>query len=221
MNDETKNENLPAVSDDGFDDGAEDTRIIKGELDRCVDGNWSEKDGTPIPPGTRRIVLGVSECVQRWQDQRPIETITDKPLPNVDELNDSVPKDEWEAGLDGEPRKPYVHQYIVYSLDPATAGLHTYINSTYGARLAVQALKDKVKLYRMIRGSRVYPIVELSKKQMKTKFGVKQRPEFIVHDWRYLGAPEVPNAEVKAIEHIGAPVKPPTTAEIFDDALPF
>ena len=55
---------------------------------------------------------------------------------------------------------------------------------------------------------------------MKTKFGVKQRPEFIIHDWRYLG-PAIPNTEVKAIEHIGEPVKPPTTAEIFSDDLPF
>ena len=116
---------------------------------------------------------------------------------------------------------PVRHQLIVYLLDPADAAIATFINSTFGAKLAVEALKDNVRMYRMIRGSRVYPIVELGKKSMKTKFGVKQRPEFIVLDWRYLGAPEVPNAEVKALEHIGEPVAPPTTAEIFDDALPF
>jgi hypothetical protein len=220
MNDETKNENLPAVSDDGFDDGGDESRIIKGEIYRCVDGNWSEKDGAAIPPGTKRIVLGVAECVQRWLGQRPIETITDRPLPNINDLNETVPVSEWECGLDGNPRPPYVHQRIVYLLDPANAAVATFINSTFGAKLAVEALKDKVRMYRMIRGQRVYPIVELGKKSMKTKFGVKQRPEFIIHDWRYLG-PAIPNTEVKAIEHIGEPVKPPTTAEIFSDDLPF
>lgn len=221
MNDELKNENLPAVSDDGFDDGGDESRIIKGEIYRCVDGNWSEKDGTPFPPGTKRIALAVAEAVQRWQDQRPIETITDKPLPNIDELNATVPVSEWECGLDGNPRPPYVRQHIVYLLDPANAAISTFINSTFGARIAVEALKDKVRMMRMLRGSRVYPVVELGRKPMKTKFGQKLRPEFIIHDWRSLGAPAVPNAEVKVIEHFGEPVKPPTTAESLDDNLPF
>ena len=220
MIDELKNENLPmAVDDDGFGDGGNDSRIIKGPIDRCTDGDWSE-GGTPLPPGTKRIALAVAEAVQRWEGQKSVETITDKPLPDIKTLNDAIPEDEWEEGLNGR-RAPWTHSLIVYLLDPADASVSTYINSTFGAKLAVQALKDRVRMMRMIRGSRVYPVVELSKKPMKTRFGVKLRPEFTICDWRYLGAPEVPKPDVKAIEHIGEPVKPPTTAEIFDDALPF
>ena len=149
MSDETKNENLPTtVNDDGFDDGGDESRIIKGEIARCVDGNWTKRDGSPMPP--KLVVLGVAEAVQRWLDQRPIETITDKPLPNIDELNDTVPVSEWECGLDGNPRRPYVHQRIVYLLDPSDAAIYTFLNSTTGAKLAVEALKDKVKMMRMI-----------------------------------------------------------------------
>ena len=221
MNEEMKSENLPAVSDDGFDDGGDDNRIIKGEIARCVDGNWSKKDGTPFPPGTKLFALAVAEAVQRWENQQPIETITAKPLPDIGELNASVPESEWEDGLDGNPRAPYVHQWIAYLLDPTDAAIYTFINSTTGARIAVEALKDKVRMMRMIRGARVYPVVELSKKPMRTKFGAKLRPEFVIQEWRSLGSPAVPNADVQAIEHIGEPVKPPTTAEILNDDLPF
>ena len=125
MNDDLENENLPMAvcDDDGFADGDDDNRIIKGSIYRCTDGVWTETDGTLLPPGTKRIVLGVTEVLQRWLNQRPVETIATRPFPDLDQLNDAIPKDEWELGLDGNPRAPWTHQFVVYLLNPADASI--------------------------------------------------------------------------------------------------
>jgi len=72
---------------------------------------------------------------------------------------------------------------------------------------------------RRIRGEHVYPIFKLHSAAMKTRFGIKQRPDFAIVDWTLLGPEQLPSSgEVKAI---GAPVAPPTAAEIIDDQIPF
>jgi hypothetical protein len=212
--------NLPAVvAGDGFDDTGSDDRLIQGTIIKCVDGHWSAKDDTALPPGMRLIALATAQALQRWQDQMPVETIVKRPgqpLPDVDELNAKIPQKKWEKGLDGKPRPPYSHQYIVYLLNPADASLFTFINNTLGAMIAVERLKDKVKWMRGLRGARVVPVVELSSKLMKTKVGVKQRPEFTIIEWRDFGGLQ---ATAPAIEHLGQPVEPPSVEEELNDSV--
>jgi hypothetical protein len=164
------------------------------------------------------IALSATEAVQRWEDQKPAETIVKRPgqsLPDVDALNAKIPKKKWEPGLDGQPRAPWVKQYIVYLLDPKDAAIFTFINSTAGARIAARELKDKVSMMRALRGEKVCPIIELSAKPMKTQFGMKQRPYFHIADWRDLsGKPQAPMLEA------GASVKPVSTEEFLNDELP-
>jgi hypothetical protein len=129
-----KTENLPAVvvDHDGFDDTGADDRLIQGTIIRCVDGVWSAKDETSFSKETRLIVLNTSEALQRWENQRPVETIIKKPgqrLPDLDELNAKIPKRRWEKGLDGQPRAPWVKQNIAYLLDPKDASVFTFINT--------------------------------------------------------------------------------------------
>ena len=218
-----KNENLPAVADhDGFDDTNIDDHLIQGTIVRCVDGIWSAKDEASFSKETRLIVLKSAEALQRWENQRPVETIPKhhgEALPDLDELNAKIPKKRWEKGLDGEPREPWVHQYIVYLLNPKDASVFTFINSTMGARVAVERLRGKVKMMRALRGEKVCPIVELSAKPMKTGFGLKQRPDFVIHDWCNLGGPRATSAP--ALEHVGEPVKPVSTKEELDDEILF
>jgi hypothetical protein len=55
MNDETKNENLPAVSDDGFDDGGDESRIIKGEyiaVSTVIGQRRTALRSLPVPSGS-------------------------------------------------------------------------------------------------------------------------------------------------------------------------
>jgi hypothetical protein len=222
MDEHTNSENLPAVvGADGFDGGDDDSdRLIRGPITGCVDGVWSAKDGSALPRPV--IAVATKEVVQCWKGGMPTQTITTLPLPDVNELNAKVPKESWEEGLDGAPRPPWVRQYLVYLLDPQTAGVFTYINGTTGARIAVRELRDKVQMMRALRCAHVVPLVELSAKPMKTRFGTKQRPFFKIIDWRILGAnPQITTASTAAIEHVGASVKPVGTKEAFSDEIPW
>jgi hypothetical protein len=183
--------------DDGYSGTLTGGRLIKGQLLRWNETNgWTDRDGLRPP----EIVLAValSEALQCWKGKKPIETITAKPLPDIETLNKSVPERDWELGLDGKPKAPWVHQVVVYLLDPATAGTFTYLNSTVGARIGVDHLREKVITMRALRGSRVIPAVRLSHRPMKTFVEMKHRPEFEVVGWKQLGGdagPTLPNPQ--------------------------
>ena len=154
-NDETRNENLPTISED---------RIIHGEILRCVDGHWSLRDGTAINPDTLLLAIGTTEALQHWDGQIPLEDIRKRPgeaLPDVDELNAQIPRSEWKEGLDGQPRPPWQHAYVAYLVSVDDASLYTFVNGTIGARIAVERLQDKVKWMRALRGVNCAPLVRL------------------------------------------------------------
>jgi hypothetical protein len=188
--DETKKETLPTpTTDDGFNDTPDGDRIIQGTIVKCVDGHWMDRDGLTFPPDAHMLALATATALQRWENQMPVETIIKRPnqaFPNADDLNAAIPLDKWEDGIDGEPREPWQLQYIVYLLDPNDASMFTFINSTVGAEIAVERLKNKVKWMRALRGENVVPLVKLDSRPMKTKFGQKMRPEFTVIEWRDL-----------------------------------
>jgi hypothetical protein len=174
--------------------------VIQGVLLKCVDGRWEDRDG--ITPPDPLLIVGIGRCLQCWRDEQPIDTIPerpDAPLPDVDELNSQIPQSEWEPGLDGKPRPPWQKQYVVYLINPDTGDLWTFINSTTGARIAYEKLRDKFRWMRALRGHNVVPVVELDSRPMKTKYGTKMRPEFTVIEWRELSSDigTVPQIEQK------------------------
>lgn len=229
---------LPAMAG-GFDASTDEAndRLIQGTILSCVDGAWAARDELELPANL--IAVQTAQAVQRWKDSRPAETITTPPLPDVEYLNMQIPVETWEEGLDGKPRPPWQHEHIAYLLDPETAALYTFINSTYGAALAVRELRDRVKMMRALRGEKVVPVVELASKPMKTKFGTKLRPFFKITDWRELSGqtmqpvpapvappvkpvPTIEHSSAKpAIERIGSSVEPMTFQEELGDDLPF
>jgi hypothetical protein len=219
-NDQTTT-NMPVINGDGFDQTDADDRIIQGTILRCVDGKWSA-DGGDLPTGTKMLALGTVQCLQRWEDKVPAETIRKKgnePLPDVDELNAKVPQEEWETGLNGEPRPPWQKQYVIYLVSPTDGGTFTYINGTFGARIAFDRLKSKVVLMRQLRGANVVPVVVLDAKPMKTKFGQKMRPEFTVVEWCQLGGGSP--ARIAHDSEAGLqPVEPVPIAEEMNDGIP-
>ncbi len=111
---------LTSYGNDGWNDtDSADDRVIQGTLIKCVDGHWTDRDKRAIPSSTRLLALSTHQLLQRWQGNQPVETIHKKPgvpLPDVDELNARIPRDQWEAGPDGAPRPPWQHQYSVYLL---------------------------------------------------------------------------------------------------------
>jgi hypothetical protein len=218
--------NLPARFDDDEDAGKQ---LLQGTIVRCVDGRWSDKEGSAFPPGTQLIVLGTAEAVQHWQGGLPIETILKKPgekLPDVKKLNAAIPKSQWESDPRFDaPRPPWAHQYIAYLLNPHDASLFTYINSTWGAKLAVSRLSDRMQWMRKLRGTQAVPLVKLDSLPMTTQFGTKMRPEFVIVSWHELGDGDGSHQAPLQIERAAPvdlkPIKAVTRKEELDDEVPW
>jgi hypothetical protein len=226
---------LANISDVQFDGGEYSHQLVKGTILKCVDARWSARDGTVLVPNGTYLGLGTTEVLQRFEDGLPAKPILKEPgkdLPDVDELNAKIPKEEWEDGLDGNPRPPWQHVWIAYLIRVSDAMMFTFLNSTTGARMAVQKLASQVNNMRVFRGTNVVPIVKLSAKPMQTKFGEKMRPSFEIVDWRELaGADEIHHQPAQQIEAkpeadttssmIGKSVKPVTIKEELNDEINF
>jgi hypothetical protein len=248
-------EKLPAaISTDGWNDDYQEAtadRPIQGTILRCVDGHWSDRDGRNFPADVQLLALATTEVCQHWEgsgeDAKLLETIVKRPghpLPSITDLNGKIPESEWATDLNGNPRPPWQRAHVVYFLAEGSAERFTYINSTIGARIAVEALRDKVKWMRAMRGESVVPFVRLSNKPMKTKFGQKLRPDFEIVSWVELGvgiASEQPEPKALPTDeerraaglipegHTGGrtkpkrgamPVKPVSYAEDLNDEIP-
>jgi hypothetical protein len=202
------------------DDG---DRLIRGSLLKFVDGVWSTRDGEPIP--NLLLVMQITRGLQKWEDGLPVETIMQKPgeqLPDVDDLNAAIPQDQWEKGLTGEPRPPWQLNYVVYLVDPATASTFTFSNSTTGARVGTAKLRERIEMMQTLRGMGVAAMVRLDKRPMPTKYGTKQRPEFVIEKWVTTAG----NGDSLLIEHKPvtappAPVQEPTISEELNDKIGF
>jgi hypothetical protein len=188
--------------------GTNNRNVIRGELLKynASNGGWNlDLDDV--------LVTGTLECVQRWQGSKPIETLTEQPLPDVEKLNKLVPRDQWEIGLNGEPRPPWQVQRAVYLIDPADGASFTYVSGTIGARIAVEALNERVETMRKLRGENVLPMVELGSKIMFTRYGERRRPDFTITGWQSIGV------GAKAIEHKVADETDEPPFDEFDDAV--
>ena len=137
MNTETKDRNLPTISDD---------RIIQGEILKCVDGHWSVRDGTAIPPETQLLAIATGEALRCWRDQTVIDIIPKRPDAPLPDAKDSTPRSRRAVGdrprrsaaptvatrvsgvSDQRPRRVNVHLHQQHDRLPncgrATAGPH-------------------------------------------------------------------------------------------------
>jgi hypothetical protein len=203
---------------------------IQGTILKCNDGRW--EDTTGITPSGPLLVMAMTRYLRCWHKQQWQDTVgetADEPLPDPDELNSQIPKEEWEPGLDGQPRPPWARYFATYLLDPTTGEVWTHINSTFGARIAFERLQSKFKYMRALRGLNVVPLVELTSAPMKTKFGEKLRPEFRVVEWRDLGGTgEAPlldkphGAEQKPRATLpGKKAAEPSVKEELNDSIPW
>jgi hypothetical protein len=164
-------------------------RLLESTKLKCVDGRWSAADGIALPE--RLLVTGFTRGLQCWRDGQLLDELDERdgPLPDVGELNDQVPQEEWEPGLDGKPRPPWAIVYAVYLLSmDGDFETFTFINSTWGAQLAYERLTKRLEQVARLKGSAVTAIVKLDCRPMPTKkAGTKLRPEFTILEWRDLG----------------------------------
>jgi hypothetical protein len=173
--------------DDGFKRSLHaDDRLLKGVHARWTDSKgWHDRDDLPIP--SPLLVASVTTALQSWKDKVPT-VILEKPLPDPNELNASIPQSEWEIGLDGKPRPPWQTVYVVYMIDENIGQTYTALNSTTGWRIAYEALSEAVTVKRMLHGgARMLPIVNLESRPFKTSFGGRKRPHLQIVGWKSAG----------------------------------
>jgi hypothetical protein len=217
-------------------------RVQRGGIAKwAASTGWVDRDGLPLPG--EMLVIGFTTVLRRWRERRP-EYLTEHPLADPDTLNNAIPIEEWETGLDGKPRKPWALTYVVYLVDLNTAALFTYAHDTFGAMQAYTNLEERIAVMRMLRGEFVFPIVRLERRQWKsTQYGLQQRPHFEpTGDWRSPGgfqtvapspAPQIsgptaatpttpPPAATTSSPVLNAtkPVKPVSVSEQIADELP-
>jgi hypothetical protein len=189
------------------DDRPESAGIIQGTLIKFTnEGKWVTRDGEELPADLELVAVDVNRVVQKWQDQQPVETIILEPhqkFPDIEEMNEKVPRKEWVEGPDGKPRGPWQAQHILYLLDPKTMDKYTYPTGTTGGKIAIRDLRDKLVWMRRLRGPNVYPVVTLSDTFFPNRFGGRQPPHFVIKRWVSLGGE---GGQVEALP-------PPTTKE--------
>jgi hypothetical protein len=210
-------------------------RLIQGVLCKWnAEHGWIDRDGIVLPELV--LVAGIAKVIQRFQNRVCTNTIYE-PLPDLDELNSQVPEAEWELDLTGKKRPPYALHHVVYLVNPVDASVYTYIGGSMGAAAAVDRLESRISMMRTMRGASVSPLVELREAPFKTRYCMKSRPEFVIRDWRDLGAPaieeqpvtpqlpapsKVPNKLDEYVKLVaGQAVKPVTAAEELNDEIPW
>jgi hypothetical protein len=215
--------NYEEDTDDGYTPVETSDRMIVGDLIKYTSDNGWTENGPPVESNKKLAAVAVNKVLQRWQEERVVETIAQKPLPDPDDMNLAIPQSEWEEGPDGKPRPPWQLAFIVYLLDIGTCEKLTFVSATIGAKIAVSALQDRVAWMRKLRGSDVVPQVELSFRPMSTRFGMRKRPDFKIVGWLDLkaGVGEPPPALLQTPPTELNEVTPPTKAEEMNDELPF
>jgi hypothetical protein len=201
----------PYENDDGFGYSLQfSDRLIKGLHARWTDSKaWHDRDGLSVP--SPLLVVGVTTALQRWENKVP-EVIVEKPLPDLDALNTSIPMSKWETGLDGKPRPPWALVFVVYMVDIQSGQTYTALNSTTGWRMAYEALCEAVTVKRMLHGGvRMLPIVDLQSRPFKTSFGMRSRPHLHIVDWRSADV-KAPLPAAKTTPQLNAPAPAPVSA---------
>jgi hypothetical protein len=142
---------VPPASDSGLP--------ISDKVRRGVDAkftdHWHDRDGIDLPSPV--LVVGTGTALERWEDKRP-SYITAKPLPNPDDLNATIPKSQWETGLNGQPEPPWKKIYVFYFVDPISGSLYTYKNSTWGTQQMFDQLMEQMQVIRMLRRKRLQTV---------------------------------------------------------------
>ena len=181
---------------EGYEDGVEGAdqsqsdSIIRGSLVKFTnEAEWALRDGEAMP-AVELVAVDIIRLTQRWKDGRPMERRileAGEKFPDVEAMNDAIPKSEWNEGPDGKPQGPWQNEYILYLLNLETMDRYSFPTNTVGGGIAVRDLRDKTMWVRKIRGAHLYPVVALSDTFMKTRWGGRQRPHFEIKSWINLG----------------------------------
>jgi hypothetical protein len=197
----------------------EDNQLIVGEKARFDKGRWLYND-LPMPPDRKYLGLTTTRKNVRFHEEGPPEVVAKKPgepLPDVDALNEAIPRAQWREGLDGEPEPPWRRWFITVFLDTVTAQLFTHANSTVGAKIATLKLEQSVDWMSALKGAEVMPLIELRSASMANKYNTL-RPDFFIVGWRVFDgdALRIVDQNTSALKAIA----PPSLKEELNDEIP-
>jgi hypothetical protein len=209
----------PSEFDDGFgvaEPGA--GSLIQGKMVRFKDDSFLIGGTDHMPEDVKRLtVVSMLTLWTKWCDGKPthVVTPTGQVHPQREEMGD-LDQDEWEAGLDGRPSDPWRDSRHVVMVHDASAQVFTFVTATVGGRIAVSNLKSQIALYRRVH-KHACPVIELGRADMKTKVGVKQRPDLRVVGWLDPTPEAVPPASPKQLP----PASALKSADVLNDRIPF
>jgi len=219
---------------DGFDafndavegeEGRASGSLIQGERIAFTNQATWEIAGsnTKLPSDLELLVWNVERVVNKWpvEPGPPIESRVLGPgekIPDLKKLNEETPQDEWRMGPNGQMQGPYQFQYLVYLFDEKTSARYTWATSTIGGAICIRDLVERTNFMRKYKGARVHAGVKLSDVFMPTRFGGRQRPQFIYSpNWVRLGESEE-TAALPSPEQVKPPGAKETLNQLAKDA---
>jgi hypothetical protein len=175
--------------DDSFGRSERPNNRPRHYLKWTASDGWHDQDD--LAPPEILVLVKLSSFLQRWTkvDGRNVPTtITDHPLPDINELNASIPENEWPIGRNGEKKPPFKHYCGFTLVNPVTGTQYFFANSTIGVQLLYNDMDESVSTVRAIRGDRCFPIVKLGQTSWTSrKWGSVLRPHFEILQWKVLG----------------------------------
>jgi hypothetical protein len=189
---------------------------------KFVDGRFVTREGEEIGPDKELIVLGLKKVVQKFVGRKLLDTIVvpdSEKVPNLKEMNDAAPREEWGIDLNNNPVGPYTLVLVLKLINAATLDRFAFITNSVGGSMAIGDLSDKTKIMRRFRGPNVSPVVSLGVTTFRTNFGSKKRPDFRIVRWLTLSAdvlpgPDRPSAAPTPAIGRHEPVATPTIAPV-------
>jgi hypothetical protein len=198
-----------ATPDDGWEQEAGTSRLLRGNLLRFSDRQWSYgRDARPMPTNVQLVALSIRVAWVRWENKKPVEAkvrMRGQPFPTRDELGDND-QAKWARRPDGSLADPWQLTKHLLMLDTKLGAVYTYVTTSGGGFGAIRDLADQVAFMRGVRPGAV-PIAELNSADMETRYGRKSRPVFRVTGWHGGGEP--------------TKLAPPSASEMLDDEQPF
>jgi hypothetical protein len=214
------------------------SRAIIGDQLKFIDPRWLL--GGADVTGKLVTAIGTRNVVNKWprdNTKPPLVRVLEpgERFPNFAKLNAECDRSEWREEF-GALVGPYSGQHCIYFIDD-NYRRYTWAGptTTIGSSIAVGELVDDIRLARKFRGENVFAVVELSHKDFRTGYGMRQRPKLLVKRYVVLGLdrvgalpnPDTPPAATAALAASGGapadakPVAPLTVSEEVGDTIPW
>jgi hypothetical protein len=148
-------------------------------------------DGVEVPLRTEYMVYALDwrRGWRKWFDDQIVDDrvvrVADHPAAPIerDELGD-MDESEWETGLDGNPKNPWVLVNELPIEDAETGERLLFTTNSFGGKIAVEKVVGAYSVNLRKKLDKGLPIIALAVTEFNTKaYGKVARPDFIIVRW--------------------------------------